>query len=107
MYFSVRGCVCYKSGVREVLIAWQAGRDLAVATKASVKGTTRADRSGLDWPPRETESLMWKEETTQAVSLKSHCHVFVSLLSARLKDTHLRSKTTGWGATELNILQHF
>lgn len=43
--------VCFESGAREVLIAWQAERDLDVATKASVKGS-RANRSGLDWPPR-------------------------------------------------------
>lgn len=82
MYFSVRGCVWYKSGVREVLIAWQAGRDLAVATKASVKGTMRADRSGLDWPPRETESLMCKEGTTEK-PLSCFCKSAVSVPQQR------------------------
>jgi len=46
-------CVLQKRGERGVdSLAGRKGSGLA--TKASVKGT-RADRSGLDWPPRETE----------------------------------------------------
>lgn len=56
--------MCFKSRVREVLIAWLAKRDLDVATKASVKGS-RSNRSGLDWPPRETERVCEENKNSE------------------------------------------